>query len=291
MHMNESASAALGAAVLSRLGVSATDDDAIASIDSEQLLAAQVATESEYVRLARNAGAPLDPVPMALLPFVPTYGADFQPEPATVAIANGAARDIALLIGTNADEIGMFWPTPEAKASAIPLLEQALDVAFAEAHISGAQVLEAYRARRGGTDLSSAVVPSETDLCFRIPSIRLAQAAAAHSRVHMYRFAWAPGALGSTHIMEMPFVFDSFAKVNAASAAALGVTEAPRALVDAVHGAWCSFIDGGVPRHASLPAWPLYDATRRATMELNLASRVVDDPDGDERQLWEAARY
>jgi len=291
MHMHERASAVLGAAVLRRLGVSANDDDAIASIDSEALVAAQIATESEYLRLARDAGASLDPVPMSLLPFVPTYGADFQPEPATSAIANGAARGVALLIGTNADEIGMFWPTPETKAYALPLVEQALDVAFADSGMSGAQVLEAYRARRNGADLASAVVPSQTDLCFRIPSIRVAQAMAAHSPVHMYRFTWAPGPLGATHILEMPFVFDSFAKVNAAAAAALGMTEVPRALVDTIHGAWCSFIADGVPRHTSLPAWPRYDAARRATMELNLTSRVVDDPAREERQLWEAARY
>jgi carboxylesterase type B len=291
MHMHERGSAALGAAVLRRLGVAVGDDDAIAAIGSHDLLAAQIATESEYILLAREAGAPLDPVPMALLPFVPTYGADFQPEAATAAIAKGAARGVELLIGTNADEIAMFWPTPEAKEYALPGVQRAVDVAFADAGVSGAQILEAYRARRGGADLASAVVPCQTDLCFRIPSIRLAEAAAAHSRVHMYRFTWAPGALGSTHIMEMPFVFDSFAKVNAASAAGLGMTEAPHSLVDAIHGAWCSFIDRGVPRHASLPPWPRYDVDRRATMELNLASRVVDDPDRDERQLWETARY
>jgi para-nitrobenzyl esterase len=37
-----------------------------------------------------------------------------------------------------------------------------------------------------------------------------------------------------------------------------------------------------------LPEWPPYDCDRRATMVFDVESRVVDDPDREARQIWEA---
>ena len=49
-----------------------------------------------------------------------------------------------------------------------------------------------------------------------------------------------------------------------------------------------AFIRAGTPADAGLPAWPCYEPGRRATMLLDLESRVVDDPDGALRELWPA---
>ncbi len=58
-----------------------------------------------------------------------------------------------------------------------------------------------------------------------------------------------------------------------------------------MHGAWVEFVRSGVPRHPRLPRWPGYDPTRRATMLLDEPSRVVDDPLGEERRLWDRTRF
>jgi para-nitrobenzyl esterase len=58
-----------------------------------------------------------------------------------------------------------------------------------------------------------------------------------------------------------------------------------------MHGAWISFVKNGAPRHAELPEWPSYDLARRATMHLDITSRIVDDPGGDMRQLWSNTAY
>ena len=58
-----------------------------------------------------------------------------------------------------------------------------------------------------------------------------------------------------------------------------------------MHGAWVSFIKTGVPQHPNLPEWPVYDTTRRATMRFDVDSRVVDDPGGGERQLWDEVQF
>jgi para-nitrobenzyl esterase len=46
-----------------------------------------------------------------------------------------------------------------------------------------------------------------------------------------------------------------------------------------------------VPQHPALPVWPTYDTMRRATMWLDDESRVVDDPMGEQRELWRDVRY
>jgi para-nitrobenzyl esterase len=50
-------------------------------------------------------------------------------------------------------------------------------------------------------------------------------------------------------------------------------------------------VTSGVPRNPHLPDWPTYDPVRRATMLLDDTSRVVDDPLGEERRLWDGVRY
>jgi para-nitrobenzyl esterase len=58
-----------------------------------------------------------------------------------------------------------------------------------------------------------------------------------------------------------------------------------------MHGARVSFVKDGTPRHAGLPEWPSYNPARRATMDLDINSRIVDDPGGEIRQLWNNTEY
>ena len=64
----------------------------------------------------------------------------------------------------------------------------------------------------------------------------------------------------------------------------------PHELARVMHRAWVTFIKSGSPQHSDLPEWPAYEPTRRAAMELDIQSRVIDDPDGDERRLWDGVR-
>lgn len=73
--------------------------------------------------------------------------------------------------------------------------------------------------------------------------------------------------------------------------AALPGENPPQSLATTMHGAWTNFVKTGSPHQPSLPEWPVYEPSRRATMKFDIQSRVVDDPDGDERQLWDAAQF
>ena len=71
----------------------------------------------------------------------------------------------------------------------------------------------------------------------------------------------------------------------------LGGEHAPQSLATAMHGAWVNFVKTGTPRQTALPEWPAYDLARRATMHLDVDSRIVHDPDGETRRLWSNTDY
>ncbi len=50
---------------------------------------------------------------------------------------------------------------------------------------------------------------------------------------------------------------------------------------------WSTFARTGRPAAKGQPVWPAYTTEQRATMEIDTACRVVYDPFGTERRLWE----
>ena len=164
------------------------------------------------------------------------------------------------------------------------------DVAFRPTGRTGAEVLESYRRHRSAASELDIAMPFMTDVLFRIPAIRLTEAAQRHNpRTYMFQFAL-KGTLGAVHGLEIPFMFDSLESARNV-VAAFGAPNPPQSLATAMHGAWVNFVKTGSPQHPNLPEWPAYDPIRRATMQLDVESRVVEDPDGEDRALWEGAQH
>ena len=289
LHLSVESARVAGEETLRLLGVRPDDDDAIAAITDDQLLAAHRAVKAQGPQLLAKACSPnAAAIAFGLVPL-PTYGADVLPQPSLRGIESGCARGVDLLVGYNGDETNVFWPHGMTEP-ALPLLERAGDVAFGSAGVSGAQVLDRYRELHGVGALRDVVVPFTTDLMFRIPSIRVAEAAQKHSAgIYMFRFGW-KGHIGAVHALDVPFMFDNLDR-SPELLRQLGGEHAPQSLATTMHGAWDSFVKTGIPRHPGLPEWPTYDLIRRATMHLDVDSRIVDDPDGEARRLWRNTDY
>ena len=58
-----------------------------------------------------------------------------------------------------------------------------------------------------------------------------------------------------------------------------------------MNGVRAEFVRGGRPRRPYLPEWPGNDPQRRATMLLDEPSRVVDDPLGEQRRIWDDVHF
>lgn len=216
-------------------------------------------------------------------PFRPTVDGAFLPETPLARIARGALPRMPVLIGANADESRLFVP-PDIAAG--PLRPQdisnetmarmtALDQVYADAFPS---LSVAQRHLR--------LLTAEE---YGMPCLRIAEAHASRGAdVWRYRLAYkAPGGpfAGSTpHALDGPFEFDH---VQMPSSRFFGLSAADQPLADSMHGAVVGFVKHGNPQHPSLPAWPRYDATSRATMILDRQSTLASDPDRTERMLWQ----
>jgi para-nitrobenzyl esterase len=257
------------------------DDVAAASLD--EVLAAQQAAGLELLSQVEGT---LHQRPG--LPFRPVVGGELLPQPPQAAIAAGNAADVAVLTGTTADEWHLF-ALLERRAGGIDearLLHRAerlFGPALGEG--AGAHAVDVYRSTRPGAGADDIWGAIATDWIFRIPSIRLLEAQSTHQRsIFAYLFSFAStafdGALGSCHAIEIPFVFDNLHR-KGVDLFLGGLDDDVRALGRLTSDAWLSFARTGDP------GWDAYDVDRRATMQLDRVSGVVDDPGRAERELWD----
>jgi para-nitrobenzyl esterase len=271
--------------LLDQLAVKPGDLTDLLSRSPQQVLDAQV-------KLSDELAATRDPqrfgeAASSAMAFQPTYGTDILPMRPIDAIAAGSAADVDVLVGTTREEALVFIVDLRDIFNE-PLVEATLDAVMASAGRTGRDVLDVYRKNRSGSQAHELAAAVETDRMFRLPAIRLADAQSAHNaNTRMYQFTWRStamnGALGACHFLEVPFVFDQLDNDQARGIAG----DPPQALADNVHAAWVAFAKTGDPQHAGLPKWPVWDATRRATMLLDTIPTVVSDPAADERLLWD----
>lgn len=257
-------------------GVDAGDLAALRALPVEDVLAAQA-------RIGRSEDGEMG------LPWQPVLGSDAVPRDPIGAVRDGAADGIDLLVGTTLEEMKLF-----------PLVTPSLADVDDEALVQRAEVFEALMSREPGSLLAAYTervghlsAPDRwlallTDLVFRIPAIRLAEAASARgSAARMYLFAEASDLLGSCHALDLPYTWDN---LDAPGTELLvgQVTEARRTLARRLGDLWTAFARGEDPAAEGVPPWPVYDAERRATLRVSAEGvEVVDDPMGTERGWWE----
>lgn len=185
--------------------------------------------------------------------FIPVHGDDVLPLRPIDALRAGAGRDVELLIGTNAQEMNLYFVPSGVRRKLGGLMARWL---VGRSQPGAGKVLRAYGMGRGMRP-GEAMTDAMTDLVFRWPA---RQFAAAHQgRTWMYEFDWespaCDGALGACHGLELPFVFHTLDTVTGPRG--LAGLDPPRALADRVHGLWTGFA-----RTGRLP-WAEFGADRR----------------------------
>ena len=142
------------------------------------------------------------------------------------------------------------------------------------------------------TNTLAQVEAAWTDWAFRMPSIRLVETRVQASPAvptWLYEFRWdspaLPAGLGAFHGLEVPFVRDDLAAMQATpgSEAWIG-SQPPAELATLMHGAWVRFAKTGDP------GWPAYELNRRETMLFDTSSQLVPDAAAPERQAWKGTR-
>ena len=229
------------------------------------------------------------------LDFRPVVGGPDLPVAPDAASAVGGGFDGAVLIGTNRTEMSLFLAFDPAMMSLSP---DQLDQRAAE--MAGADrwpLLAAhYRDQWPGDEATQRLYAVATDALFRVPALRLAERlaaspGAAEHGVWMYRFDWPTpfggGRLGATHALDIPFVWDLVDLPG--TEVFTGDSPARHDLAAAMHAAWLAFAVSGNPSTPLLPVWPRYREPERSTMVFDAECRVIEDPDGTARRLWDAS--
>ncbi|HEY0813320.1 MAG TPA: carboxylesterase family protein [Pseudonocardia sp.] len=192
--------------------------------------------------------------------FLPVLGDDVLPQHPLQAIAAGSAADVDLVVGSNSDEMNLYY-IPSGVADVVTA--EQVRALLAAVHPRPDELLSGRDATPG-----AALTRVMNDLVFHGPARRLAEAHAGtgSGRTYAYDFAWRSGAcggrLGACHGLELPFVFGTL-PMAVGPEGMLGA-EAPQALADRMRESWTAFARCGDP------GWPAYRADAPEAYRIDL---------------------
>lgn len=233
----------------------------------EDIVAAQTRTEAA---LANDES-------LGTMPFAPVVGCDRLPTMPLEAVRGGASSDVKLMIGTNLDECSLWGVGKTDEARMLRKLSEMFG--------DGAEAAAVYRERLGADAQPSAVLlAARTDEMFRSPATQLAEAHQGDTYSYLFQWASRVKGLGSTHALEIPFMFNTLDRPGVEFFLGEGVI--PTDLAGRMHATWAEFVKTGDP------GWACYDAASdRQTMVFDQpgsddTSAVASDPLRGERELW-----
>ena len=248
--------------------------DAFARLSDEELLDAVPA----LMGIDLGTAGARDP-----LQRITPLGVVLDEQPATT-VTRGLAQPVDLLVGHNTEE-GNIYLLPSGVMDATTVAD--VRAAAEYAHQEPDRLLSVYE------PLHPEATPGELrsvilgEAAFGAGSRALADAHAADERggtTFAYAFTWRSsalgGRLGATHIVEVPFAFDTLLPELQGEGRLLGATPAPRVVAKAMHSAWIEFIATGSP------GWSPYELDQRATMLFGDEPTVAADPFAAQRVAW-----
>jgi para-nitrobenzyl esterase len=117
------------------------------------------------------------------------------------------------------------------------------------------------------------------DMYAGAPSRWIAGRSATRAPAYLYRFSYVPESEratlpGAPHGGELPYVFDSWARLTAPGGKELQLAAEDRAMTTLVHGCWVAFAKTGRPDCPQGPVWPEYSASGDHLMDFDGQSMV-----------------
>ncbi|WP_375323706.1 carboxylesterase/lipase family protein [Flagellimonas sp. GZD32] len=252
---------AIGAEVLSQLGLSASQVDSLQNIPFEQLSAASSKALKVVGEKMKAEGKPV--VGLGSLNWGPSHDGNVFPYQLLSDEAFELSKDIPLLIGTTKNEFTPFYNGRFFGASEEEIMAHINETYKDKADEYLAAVKKAYPDDTRPSDLL------DIDAIFRPGAVVQANRKSAlkgGAPVYMYLFTWQSpvfdGKYKSLHCMELPFVFDNIERAVQMT----GGGEKAHILAHKMSQAWINFAKTGDPNHDALPEWPVYNATETPTM-------------------------
>jgi para-nitrobenzyl esterase len=267
-------------ALLARLGISATRTHDLAKMPIAELQRAHAATVDPYIgRGACYMGPVLDERTLVRHPFYP----DAPPQSAGIPMMIGNTRDeTRSLIGRG---------DPSAWTVTWEELPRKLEAEL-RVDISGDRVVAEYRRLYPNYSPSDVLFSATTaGRSWRGAIVEAELRAAQGSPAFAYQLDWGSpedgGKWGAFHTLDIPLMFGTLTAQGSRTA---GGADARR-VSDTMQGALLAFARSGDPNYAGMPIWEPYVPPRRQTMVFDEESKLVDDPRGAERRLFEKVPF
>ncbi len=213
---------------------------------------------------------------------------DLIPKRPVDAIAEGAAREIKLMIGTNLHEGSMFVrPGDTNFPNSWEMVDTMLEKNGYAHRIQEFHDYYGSRNHRILHGVEEAFIHLTTDMHFRMPAIKIAQSQSKHNDVYLYRFEYISEfarkhEMMADHAMDLPFDFNKtdfgFGKII------LGEDDPQdvQRLAEEIHGNWINFVKYGCPN----PEWDKYTCETRKVRIYDRQCRTETEDNSELLALW-----
>lgn len=219
----------------------------------------------------------------------PSIDGDILPAHPVTMMERGQAHHVPLIVGYNAEEVRLFnriltriMGLAAIDASAVDGMLNGLSAVDAK------RVLDAYADHGAAQRSKGAVVAIISDAMFGSESWRVAQAHTRHSDTYFYRYDYAPQRLrhrlgpGAGHLTELFALFGLYKRRSGRLMAGRRDIAGALRVTEEVQRRWLQFARTGNPGIG----WPAYDESRRQVLVFDTPSRIENDPNRIQRELW-----
>lgn len=193
---------------------------------------------------------------------------NFPADDALESIRSGSSRHIDILMGTNRDEMNLYWYIYQfhelTESHAFRLFGQ-----------NASLILKDYARLKQDDAFQSNFVHLLTEYIYRAPAVHMAQVCAeAGQRVYLYRLDWDRQPYKACHTEETQFLMGKDPNLPG-----LDTSAAHEELTKKMHTAFLRFIKTGTPEAEGLPQWPVYTADEQQMMIFDENCRITPTPE------------
>jgi para-nitrobenzyl esterase len=205
--------------------------------------------------------------------------------------APAVSADVPLMMGSTETEDAWSDPPPSLQMPEDEMLTRVRRIVRND-DAKARELVALYRKTHAGISNTDVYLIMNADNTRRANAQLLSELKTAQGKApaYLYFFNWRSpvhkGQMKAYHTLDIPFAFYNIDQ----AASMTGAMQNRYALAHEMSAAFAAFARSGNPNHADLPMWPAFNAKTYPTMIFGNDTKVVNDPNREERLALKAIR-